>query len=322
MGMSAWWEELSLAARSLLRRPGYAAGVVVTLGLGIGTVAAAFTVVDGVVLRPLPFPEAESLVRLYRTGERGERHLDFSAAQVEALARSPAAGAGVGAFSRAGRILQPGDYADAQPRSVGFARVTDGFIETLGLSPRLGRLFDTAELRDGASVVVLSEQLWRSVFAADPSVLGSTVYLDEVLHTIVGVLPAGSGFPEDALLWRPLTPDERADDDPELVTVARLPEGFSPEAFQDVLNGTAAVGAPDVWERSGIRALPLREAVLGESLARALMVLLAASALVLLVAFTNAAGLQLLRAMEARHDASVRIALGASVPRVVRGLLS
>jgi putative ABC transport system permease protein len=321
MGMRDWWDELSLAARSLLRRPGYAAGVVVTLGLGIGTVAAAFTVVDGVVLRPLPFPESERLVRLYRIDDRGASDLDFSAAQVEALSRTAAAGGGIGAFSRAGRILRPGDYAGAQPRSVGFARVTDGFLETLGVSPRLGRLFDAEELRDGAPVVVLSEELWRSVFGANPSVLGSAVYLDEVLHTIVGVLPARSGFPEDALLWRPLTPDERADDDPELVTVARLPEALSLDAFEDVLKGAADAGAPDVWKGSEIRALPLRNAVLGESLPRALIVLLAASALVLLVAFTNAAGLQLLRAMEARDDAAVRIALGASIPRVVRGLL-
>ncbi|MGH7482687.1 MAG: ABC transporter permease [Longimicrobiales bacterium] len=296
--------------------------MVVTLGLGIGTVAAAFTVVYGVVLRPLPFPESERLVRLYRIDDRGANDLDFSAAQVEALSRTAAAGGGMGAFSRAGRILRPGKYTDAQPRSVGFARVTDGFLETLGVSPRLGRLFDSAELRDGAPVVVLSEELWRSVFGADPTVLGSTVYLDERLHTIVGILPAGSGFPEDALLWRPLTPDERADDDPELVTVARIPAGLSLGAFEEVLRGAAKASAPDVWKRSGIRALPLRDAVLGESLPRALIVLLAASALVLLVAFTNAAGLQLLRALEARHDASVRIALGASVPRVVRGLLS
>ncbi|HUF75295.1 MAG TPA: ABC transporter permease [Longimicrobiales bacterium] len=320
MGMDIWWDELSLAARSLMRRPGYTAGVVVTLGLGIGTVAAAFTVVDGVVLRPLPFPDSERLARLYRTDDRGASDLDFSAAQAEALSRTAAAGAGIGAFSRAGRILRPGDYADAQPRSVGFARVTDGFLETLGVSPRFGRLFDPAELRDGAPVVVLSEELWHSVFEADPSVLGSAVYLDEALHTIVGVLPAGSGFPEDALLWRPLTPDERTDDDPELVMIARLPDGVSLAAFEDVLNGAADVAAADV-PGSGIRALPLRDAVLGESLPRALIVLLVASALVLLVAFTNAAGLQVLRAMEARGDASVRMALGASVPRVVRGLL-
>jgi predicted permease len=322
MGMGGWLDEISLAARSLLRRPVYAAGVVITLGLGIGTVAAAFTVVDGVVLRPLAFRESERLVRLYRTDDRGATDLDLSAGQVETLSHTPAAGSGIGAFSRAGRILRPGDYAGAQPRSVGFARVTDGFLETLGVSPRLGRLFDPEELRDGAPVIILSEELWRSVFGADPSVLGSAVYLDEVPHTIVGVLPAGFGFPEDALLWRPLTPDERADDDPELVTVARLPEALSPDAFEDALKGVADAGAPDVWEGSGIRALPLRDAVLGESLPRALAVLLAAAALVLLVAFTNAAGLQLLRAMEARGDAAVRIALGASVPRVVRGLLS
>lgn len=322
MRIGAWWDELSLAARSLLRRPGYAAGVVVTLGLGIGTVAAAFTVVDGVVLRPMPFPDSERLVRLYRTDARGASDLDFSAAQVEALSRTAPAGGGMGAFSRAGRILRPAGDANAPPRSVGFARVTARFLETLRISPRLGRLFGATELRDGAPVVVLSEELWQSVFGADPSVLGSAVYLDEVLHTIVGVLPGGSGFPEDALLWRPLTLDERADDDPELVTVARIPETLSLDAFEDVLNGAANAAAPELWNGSGIRALPLRDALLGESLPRALIVLLAASALVLLVAFTNAAGLQLLRAMEARNDAAIRIALGASVARVVRGLLS
>jgi predicted permease len=325
MGIGGWVEDLSLAARSLARRPGYAAGVVVTLGLGIGTVAAAFTVVDGVVLRPLPFPDSDRLLRVYRTDDRGESDLDFSASQVEALSGTAASEGGMGAFSRAGRVLRAEGYGDGQPRSVAFSRVTEGFVETLGVSPRLGRLFEPAEVRDGAPVVLLSEGLWRSVFGADPAAVGSPVHLDEVRHTVVGVLPSGSGFPEDALLWRPLTPDERADDDPELVLVARRPEGLAPTAFDGALDGAVAsarAAAPEVWDASGARAVPLRDAVLGESVPRALLVLLAASALVLLVALANAAGLQLLRALEARHDASVRVALGATVARVVRLLFA
>lgn len=192
MGMGGWVEDLSLAARALMRRPGYAAGVVVTLGLGIGTVAAAFIVVDGVVLRPLPFPESDRLLRVYRTDDRGGTDLDFSAAQVEALSPTAAAEGGMGAFSRAGRILRAEGHGGGQPRSVGFARVTEGFLETLGASPRLGRLFEPAEVRNGTPVVVLSEELWRGVFGADPSVLGSPVHLDEVRHTVVGVLPGGA----------------------------------------------------------------------------------------------------------------------------------
>lgn len=318
-------DELRLAARSLLRRPGYATGVVVTLSLGIGTVAAAFTVVDGVVLRPLPFGESEQLFRLHRTDDLGGQDLDFSAAQVETLSRTTAARGGMGAFSRAGRVLRPGRFGEGQPRSVGFARVTEGFLETLGVSPHLGRLFDPAEVRDGAPVVVLSEELWRRVFGGDPSVVGSVIHLDEVRHRIVGVLPTGLGFPEDALLWRPLTRDERLDDDPELVVVARLPKGISRTVFESVLDVSvdgARADAPATWQDFRARAVPLRDAVLGASVPRVLLVLLAASALVLLVALTNAAGLQLLRALEARDDASVRIALGASVSRVVRGLLT
>lgn len=325
MAMGGWREDVSFATRSLVRRPAYAAGVVVTLALGVGTAAAAFTVVDGVVLRPLTFPEPERLVRLYRTDERGARDLDFSAAQVEDLRRMAPAEGGMGAFSRAGRILRPGGPADAAPRSIGFARVTDGFLETLAVSPLFGRLFEPAEVRDGAPVVVLSEELWRSVFRADRSVIGSAVHLDEVEHRVVGVLPRGSGFPEDALLWRPLTAAERSDDDAELVLVARVPEGRSPPAFESFLDGAldaARRAAPEVWRGSGVRAVPLRDAVLGPSVPRALLVLLASSALVLLVAFTNAAGLQLLRAAQTRHDAAVRIALGGSVARVVRGLLA
>jgi putative ABC transport system permease protein len=325
MGFSGWLGDVSFALRSLRRRPAYAAGVALTLGLGIGTVAAAFTIVDGVVIRPLPFPESDRLLRVYRTDDRGARDLDFSWPQVDALTRTAAAEDGMGAFSRAGRILRADGYRDGQPRAVGFARVTPGFLETLGASPRLGRLFEPAELRDGAPVVVLGEELWRTMFAADPRVLGATVRLDEVLHTIVGVLPARSGFPEDAELWRPLTADERADDDPELILVARIPDGVSLEAFDQVLGtavGAARSNDSDLWDGSGARAIELQDALLGGTLRRALLVLLAGAALVLLVAITNAAGLQRLRAVEARRDASVRIALGGSMQRVVRGLLA
>jgi len=323
--MGRWREELSFAARALVRRPAYAAGVVLTLGLGIGTLAAAFTVVDGVVLRQLPFPQSSRLVRLYRTDGRGATDLDFSAAQLEALSRTAAAAGGMGGFSRAGRILRLGDDAAAPPRSVAFARITDGFLKTLGVSPRHGRLFEPSEVRDGSPVILLSEELWRSAFGARASVLGSVVYLDEVEHAVVGVLPSRSGFPEDAQLWRPLTVAERADDDPELVAVARLPHELSPAAFESALGGAADAARasdPALREDFGVRAVPLRDAVLGEAVPRALLVLLASSVLVFLVALTNAAGLQLLRAVEARHDASVRIALGGSMTRVVCGLLS
>jgi predicted permease len=139
------------------------------------------------------------------------------------------------------------------------------------------------------------------------------------------VLPSGAGFPEDAELWRPLTAAERAADDPEVVVIARLPHELSPVAFESVLGGATAAAratAPAAWQDFGAGAVPLQGAVLGESVPRALLVLLASSALVFVVALTNAAGLQLLRAMEARHDAYVRVALGGSRSRVVRGLLS
>ena len=324
MRPEGWREDLALAVRALAWRPAYATGVVLTLALGIGTLAAAFTIVDGVVLRPLPLPEPDRLVRVYRTGD-GAADLDFSAAQLEALAGTAAGEGGIGGFSRAGRILRIGEEGRDFPRSVAFARVTEGFFEALGATPRLGRLFAPAEARDGAAVVVLSESIWRSAFGARASALGTVVHLDEQPHTVIGVLATGSGFPEDAALWRPLTPAERADDDPEIVVVARLPRDVSATAFEAVLGAAteaARASAPDAWQASGTRAVRLQNAVLGDAVPRALLVLLVSSALVFLVALTNAAGLQLLRAMEARHDASVRIALGGSVARVVRGLLA
>lgn len=323
------WASIAQDARYGLRqfraRPGFSVVAVLTLALGIGVSTAMFTVVDGVLLRPLPFPEPDRLVAVgveapeEATGDplvRPDHYADIEH--------------GVRAFARIATYLT---NPPATLTGVGDAvRVTttwvsDDFFEVLGVPPSAGHSFGrTGERPIDDRVVVLGNSLWRSRFGGDPSVVGSTAVLDGVPRTIVGVMPPGFDFPERTDLWLPLGAHPLRSGGPALwgPVVARLGAGVTTSEAGSELE---ALAVNSRWQlgRSGdsptVRVLQLKDVLVGES-RYPLMIFSGAVALVLLISVTNVANLLLMRAQTREAEIGLRKVLGADEPRLVRQLLT
>jgi predicted permease len=286
----------------------FAAVAILTLALGIGINAAIFSIVDGVLLRPLPYPNADRLVRIWSANrETGQRYLETSYQDFQQFAEQSRAFAGMAAFSEAPRILRDGRL---EPIHITVARISQDFFSVLGISPTVGRDFLAEEHEGSARSVVLSERLWRTRYAADPGILGRSVMIDDEPHTVVGVMPQGAGFPKTADLWRPLTERERHDDDPELLIIARLAPGVSMDRA-DVEVGTIARRISRA--SAGVDGESLRtawvqtmQAMVVREVRMPLLVLLGAVGLVLLIACANVANLLLARGLARAADRDPR----------------
>lgn len=320
------FRDLRHALRGVFRAPGFSAVVVVSLGLGIGAATALFTLVDGVLLRPLDFPESDRLVMAWQDHSRrgGPEREWFSYQNYADLAEEDVFHS-LAAFQDWFATFTSED----EPRRLSGGQVTQGMLgDVLGVTPVAGRLFTPEEDTPGASpVVMLSHGLWSRAFGSDPGVVGGVMTLDGEPHTVVGVLPESFRFPylSAAEIWRPA----RLSRDPEvsggrgslyLRVVGRLRNAVS---FDEARARTAAVGRrledayPSSNAQLGLTLHPLKDEVIGSAKAP-LNLLLGGAVLLLVIGCTNIANLLLGRALARSPEFALRGALGAGRRRVIQ----
>ena len=321
-------QDLRYALRMMRKSPGFTAVALLTLGLGIGACTAIFSVVHGVLLRPLPYPQPEQLITVWETNPKqgGERfnvsYPNFLEWREQSRSFETMAGISFANLRLSGV---------EEPERLPAARVSREMFAVLGVQPEMGRVFTAEEDRVGDhAVVLLSHALWKRKFAGDTHILGKAVTLDGMPYSVIGVLPAGFDFPSDeiqvflplhAQAWVPIMKNRAV----HIITVlGRLKSGVSLEQAAAEMRGIAQrlqVAYPGEDAGHGITLAPLHEEIVRSS-KTAILALFAAVVFVLLIACANIANLMLVRSRARQREMAVRAALGGSRWAMVRLMLT
>jgi predicted permease len=322
-------QDVRYALRLLRRSPGFAAVAILTLALGIGATTAIFSVVNGVLLRPLPYAAADRLVRLYEANvEQGVTDGPTSIPTLEDWRTHTRAFSAIAASQVVPMIVT----GRGDPGELQMALTAGDLFRLLGTPARIGRPLLEQDFRESAPHAVISERLWTTRFAADPAVIGSTLLLQGRAYTVVGVMPSDFRYPTaETDVWAPhsvLTDMEigpRIRNQRTLEAVARLAPGVTLDQARNDLNAvTARLAAEHPQTNAGWRAatvLPLQAAIVGD-VDTALLVVLGIVAVILLIACANLANLMLARGPARAGEIAIRTALGAGRMRIVRQILT